>query len=478
MNKLLIPQRIGLPPCTARNASKGMIVPTLLIVMLIITTVGLSLASLAIAQLNKTSRNVAVANSLLAAEAGIEFTLLELNADSTYPGSITQEVFFDNTKQGRGTYQTEITDGTLNNEKIITSTGRVFLPADPSQPVAIRSVRAVVVGTTALDYSVHTGPGGLIMSNSATIANGDVHVEGYIDMSNSARIGSSGNPVRVNVPHINCPSPPDSTFPAPCGSGDGEPISITNPAWIYATVRATNQVDGSRMSDSGLTGDCPLTDPDCNVSLPDYDREAHKTAATTSVLNTSANCTGNGTTKTWDANTRITGGDVTVSKSCKVVIEGDVWISDGSLEMRNSGTIQVADGLTERPVIMIDGTDGLKLRNSSTILTNSDGIGGEFVTFYSAAGCSPDCSDVTGVDLHNSQDHMTIDLNNSSLGAGSKFYARWTKIRVNNGGSIGAILGQTIELANSGNISFGYELSSGETVWAIKNYQQIFEHLP
>lgn len=454
----------------------GMIMPTLLIIMLILTSVGLSMATLAVTQLSGTARNVAVANSLLTAESGIEFTLQELNEDSSFAGFTAETEFFNNAKQGYGTYKTEVNAGSLNNEKIITSTGKVYASATASQPIAVRSVRAVVVGTTALDYSVHTGPGGLIMNNSATIANGDVHVNGYIDMQNSARIGSESNPTRVYSAHINCPDAADSDFPRQCTSAEGQPINIQSPAWIYAQVEATNQTDGARMSHSGLVSGSSAAE----VSLPEYDRQAHKdaanaAAATKSISNTTASCTQNNFTMTWPADTRITGGDVEISKSCEVIVEGDVWIRDGSLLMRNSGTIQIADGLTERPVIMIDGPDGAMFRNSSAILTNSDGVGGEFITYHNV--CGADCSNVTGADLYNSRNLLTIDLNNSGLGAGSKFYARWSKIKVNNGGSIGAVMGQTIELANSGNISFGYELSSGETVWSIKNYQQIYEHL-
>ncbi|MEX0934254.1 MAG: hypothetical protein WDZ42_00465 [Candidatus Saccharimonadales bacterium] len=446
--------------------SEGMILPTMLVIMLVTLTVILSLSGLALAQMNRADRGVMVANALLVAEAGAEKTLRELNIDSGFVGYQTEEVLAEDNIQGRTTYQTTIAEGSLSNEKIITSTGRVYMPANSTQPEVVRSIRLVVVGTTTDDYAIRTGPGGLIMTNNATVANGDVYVNGYISMSNNALIGSANNPSNVFVAHMFCPDPPDDTFPSQCTSGQS--ISISNFAAIYGEVHATNQTDGSGMYSPGLIENSSA-EP---TSLPDYDRQAQKDAISNTMSSAEASCTSNSTTKIWPANTHITG-DVDIRKSCTVLLQGDVWI-DGSLAARNSGTIEVDDSLNEHPVIMVDGSSGVEMRNSSQILTNVNGIGLEIITFYSTANCSPDCEDVTGVDLYNSQNTTTISMNNSSLAAGTRLYARWSRIDIGNSGSIGSVLGQTIILSNTGNITFGEELSSGESVWSIKNYQQIF----
>lgn len=455
------------------NSNHGAVLPVMMILLLFMLAIGLTSMGLAQNQYQQSQRGVTDTNSLLTAEAGIEKTLQELNQDDTFSGYTSEQEFFNSEHQGRGTYETTVTDGTINNEKIISSTGRVYVPHDASEPETVRRVEVVVVGTTAVDYSVHTGPGGLIMNNSATIANGDVHVNGFIEMRNSSRIGSESNPGLVEVPHINCPEPPDENYPRQCQDGEGQPIDIQSPAWIYADVYATNQTDGSQMSHSGL-----ISDAASEVTLPNYDRQSHQDAANNnggSMTNTEASCTQNHLTKTWGADLIITGGDVEINKNCKIIVEGDIWIKDGGLLLRNSGRIEVADGLAESPTIMIDGQNGLTFRNSSTVISNEDGIGADFITFYSTADCSPDCDDVTGVDLYNSQQVDTIILNNSGLAAGSTFYARWSKVHVLNSGAMGSVLGQTVELSNSGNISFGEELSSGESVWSIVNYQRTFE---
>lgn len=457
-----------------RTSSSGMILPTLIVVMLIVMVVGLSLSAFVMAQLQRTSRGVMVANAMLAAEAGAEQSLHNLNEDVTFTGFDTEQTFTDN-DDGKATYETRVENGSISNEKIITSTGRYYAPSAPSEVVVKRSVEIVVVGTTTNDYSVQTGPGGLIMGNQATIANGDVHINGYLEMSNQSRIGSEDNPSKVYVAHHNCPEPPDSNYPELCDSSAGEPISIVSPAHIYGEVHANNQTNGDHMSDPGLVSSSGVE----SVSLPDFDRTSLAQTindAGQDVQANTASCTQNNGNKAWLANTRITQSDVEISKNCTVTIEGDVWI-DNNLVMRNTGTIQVNDGLTEPPIVMIDGSSGIEMRNSSRVLTNSDGVGVRFITFHSAASCSPDCGndEVNGEDLYNSRDIVTVRLRNSSLAAGTTFYARWTKAHLNQSGAIGSVQAQTVELSNTGNISFGTELSSGETIWAIKNYQQVFE---
>lgn len=455
-------------------SNRGAILPIMTVILLFLLGIGLTLMGVALNQYRHSQRGLTQANSLLAAEAGIEKSLQELNQDDTFAGYASEQEFFNNDHQGRGTYETTVTNGDINNEKIITSIGRVYTPPSASEPRVTRRVEAVVVGTTATDYSVHTGPGGLIMNNSATIANGDVHVNGFIRMRNSSRIGSESNPGTIEVPHIHCPEPPDETFPQQCGEGEGQPIDIESPAWIYGDVYATNQTDGEYMSHGGLIDGSTAEE----VTLPDYDRQAHKDASDAeedSISHTNASCTQNNTTKTWGTGARITGGDVEISKKCKVFIEGDVWIRDGGLLLRNSGRIEVAAGLEESPTVMIDGVNGFESYNSSAIIANENGVGVDFITFHSDADCSPDCTDVSGVDLYNSQQINTILLNNSGEAAGSTFYARWSKVEVSNSGSMGGVLGQTVELSNSGNISFGEELSSGESVWSIVNYRRVFE---
>lgn len=447
-----------------KSDTRGIILPAMVFVVLIFSFVLLGIATFSINQLGRSNKNIFDTNSLLVSEAGAEQTLNQLNQDNQFAGYPTEQEFFNNSTQGRAIYQTTVTNGSLSNERYITSTGRVYKYGS-SQILSERKIKLTIVGTTPSGYAVQTGPGGLIMSNSATIANGNVNVNGYLSMSNSSRIGSSTTPVNVSVAHVNCPAGGGPTFPIVCTSG--QPITLNNTASIYGAVCATNQTTGTRMFTPGLQPSCVAP----AVSLPPHDRQAQVNAVTTNITGSAASCS-NSQSRTYAANTKITG-NVTISNSCQVTVNGNVWIT-GNFNISNSSSIKVGSGVTTAPSIMIDGSSGATFSNSSTLLPNTANLGFKFVTYWSNSSCSPDCSDVTGTDLFNSRNASTINLSNSSLGAGSTFYARWSKVTLANSGSVGAVMGQTIQLSNSGNISFGTNISSGQNVWSIKNYQQIY----
>lgn len=446
-------------------SDSGVIVPTMVFIMLALTVSALAIATFTINHSARINTNLLATKALLTAEAGAEQTLYELNQDSNFTGFATEQTFIDDGTQGRATYETVVAAGSISNEKLITSTGRFYRRATDATPEVIRKIRLTVVGTTTDSYSVQVGPGGLIMENSATIANGEVHVNGYLHMKNSARIGSATNPVDVSIAHHNCPVGGGPGYPEACTSG--QPITMENTAHIYGNVCATNQTDGAAMSNSGLIAGCNAP----TVGLPEHDRQAQIDAVATTITGAAASCSGS-QTRTYVANTHITG-DAIIANNCQVTVEGDVWI-DGKFELKNSSTIRVANTATVRPQVMVDGAYA-SFQNNSDIIANPSNIGFQFITYRSAAVCSPNCASVTGTDLYNSRDINTIELQNASLAAGTNFYARWSKITVHNSGSLGSIIGQTVLLRNTGNISFGSNLSSGESIWSVKNWLQVFD---
>jgi len=290
-------------------------------------------------------------------------------------------------------------------------------------------------------------------------------------MSNSAQIGLTSNPVQVKAAHQNCPNPPNATYPRGCASGEnGQPIILTHTAKIYGEVKANNQTSGTNMFNPGLvTGSVPA------ATLPDHDRAAQVSAVVLPELSGgSAGCTSG--TKTWPANLKING-DVTVSNTCKVTVEGDVWIT-GKLTLSNSSQLIVSNSLSAPPVLMIDGSGGLDANNSSLLKSNTNvtPIGFRVVTYHSAAACSPDCTNVTGSDLFNSRNLETISLSNSAAGPQTEFYARWSRITISNAGNIGAVVGQTVELNNSSAITFGTSVSGvgGIVAWVVESYKRTF----
>jgi hypothetical protein len=100
------------------------------------------------------------------------------------------------------------------------------------------------------------------------------------------------------------------------------------------------------------------------------------------------------------------------------------------------------------------------------------------ITYWSAAGCSPDCISVTGTNLKNSQNVLTFDLSNNGSASNSILYARWTKVTISNNGAIGAVAGQTIELGNNAVINFTTSVpgsSNQTTTWAKRGYMRVYQ---
>lgn len=417
-------------------------------------------------------------NALMTAEAGLDAAMASLNANANYTGtsstcplpqnsSSVVELYNDSFK-GRATYDTCIQNGTLPNEKIIYSRGRLYRPPGSSSPASTRTVRATVIASTIPNatYSVQTGPGGLTVTNSSQIANGAVYVGGKLLLDNTAQIGSPSNQVATQVANYACPNPATASFPSLCQSND--PITIRNQAKIYGSVQANGQINTNGMSLPGLSANSGVTAP----SLPDYDRAAQKAAVTSQLTGAAASCS-NSQKITWPANVKITG-DVSLRNNCEVTVNGPVWIT-GSLSLNNRSLLRVANTMTSQPVIMVDGQAGLSLNNQSSIAANSNNIGLKVITFWANAPCSPDCENLTGTGLAESQNTTTITIGNQGLGAAAELYARWSQLRVDNGGTVGRLLGQTIYLGNTGSISFGLGTNNnpGTTVWNIQYYERI-----
>ncbi len=401
----------------------------------------------------------------LAADAGADYAVEQISQDNNWSGT-GSDIQIHNANGVRTTFSASVSGD--SSGKTVTVTGKTYWPAGATTPSRTVSIAVDLRPVTSNTYSLVTGEGGLSMDNNSKIVSGDVFVNGTISLSNSAQIGLSTGPVSVEVADQACPKPPDSTYPRVCGSGEGgQPITINNSAHIYATVKATNQTSGSGMSNTGLVPNSTVA----TKALPTYDRAAQKAAVTTNLTGSQGSCSGSQNI-TWQANTKITG-DVDISHSCKVTVKGNVWIT-GNLSISNSARMVVDDSVGGTvPNIMVDGSKGAEFSNSSQLVSNSSNTGFEIYTFYSKAGCSPDCSSVTGTDLSNSRTVTTISLSNNTSAPNTVFYAYWSQVQISNAGQIGAIIGQTVQLSNNSAITFGNSTSLGSTTWVVKGYRRL-----
>jgi hypothetical protein len=172
------------------------------------------------------------------------------------------------------------------------------------------------------------------------------------------------------------------------------------------------------------------------------------------------------------ANTEIVG-NATISGSCKVTVQGNVWIT-GNLSVRNTAQMIVSDSLgSTKPNIMVDGASGASFNQSSQLKSNTTSSGFEIYTFWNSTG-NPDAT-VTGADLFSSRNTVTISLQQSSSAPQTIFYAYWSRVQVANTGALGALIGQSVELSNTGTITFGTSVpGGGSTYWLINGYRRSF----
>lgn len=473
-----------------KNQQSGMLLISILIITSVLILIGFSIANLTISQYSISNKKVYSANALMVAEAGVEKAVQQINESEGFTGHSTEQIFFNNAAQGKGVFTTTVAnDPGDTNAKIITATGKVYRYNRTNNPVSTKIVKVTIVGTGSEGYSVHTGPGGLILGGSANITNSDVFVNGTITMSGAAKIGTPAQPLEVNVAYQTCPTGanPGPTYPQVCTTG--QPINI--PDWstvaIIGDVCATKQtqskfpesqyntnqpqIRGGTSTGQGLKLGC-IAEP---VAPPAYNKAAQVAAVTTTGAgnNNTYVCSSWPFTRNWPANLRLTG-NVDVSSSCDVTINGNVYIT-GDLNIGGAAKLRVADSVgTNRPVVLVDGK--ITVGGSAQMIANASGTGIHFISYKSNASCNPNCTTLTGNNLKNSQSLETVNVGGGVNLPGMIFQAYWGKITLAGSGSIGSAVGQTVDMSGAGTVTFGTALSSGDRTWTITSYQEAFPH--
>lgn len=458
--------------------TNGSFLGAVLIIVIVLTIIGISLAQVVVSRYTFTKRNVAVTNSLMVAEAGVEQSIQQLNSSDTFAGFTAPQVFFNDATQGKGQYTTTVSTGSGGSSKVITSVGKVFAASNLTTPISTRTVKVTIVGTESDGYSVQTGPGGLILSGSANITNSDVYVNGTITLTGASKIGTQNQPLNVNVAHQACPpgTSPGASYPQICGSGT-QPISLAQSTKIYGTVCATNQTSVGPNNNitggsggQGLVSGC-IAPP---VSQPSFDRTAHiaKMATTAASTSNTYTCQSSPFNRNWPTNLRLNG-NVSIGGSCNITLNGDVYIT-GDLTINGAAKITVANSVgTNRPKILVDGK--ITVNGSGQLIANSSGTGIHFISTKSNAACGSACTDITGNALKTTQGYETVNVGGGVNLAGMIFQAYWGKVTLGGSGNVGAAVGQTVDLSGAGTVTFGTKLSSGSKTWTVTSYQQVYQ---
>lgn len=470
------------------HKERGYIVGSLLVLILVVSVLLIAITSSAISNYQSSVKENARVNAQFAADSGLDKGIFEINKLSTWTGTSGEVLLLNDTANDiRTTYEVEVIDGATDEQKVLRSIGRTFKPASSTTSAATRIFEIQIVNLVASNTSIVAGVGGLVMNNSAKIIDGSVYVNGEIYLDSTAQIGTSTNPLAIFVANSVCPIPADATYPQLCAiNQNNNPVHINSPnSFLYGKVWANHQFVDTNMVDIEDPGTTSIEASSgvLEQALPIHDRAAMKAAMPYPDPDTdpgtsaaTASCTTNNGSKIWGPNEKISG-DVVVNRKCTVEIRGDVWIT-GSLSMNNQGVIKVADSLgATRPNIMIDGQNGLSMNQSSQFVQNSAGTNVQIITYWSTAGCSPECADVTGVDLASTQNVPTIDIVNSGGAAEAIFYSKWSKVIIRNSVNVGALVGQIVELEQSATIAFSSDLPgfTPRSTWIKKGYLRVFQ---
>lgn len=463
-----------LPP---DKKSNGFLLVSLLVTTFLIIAIGMSASQLVVQNYQLSLNETYRVKAQLGTDAGADYGIQQIAQNSSWTGT-GGEILLQDATINKTTYEVVVATSSDGLEKTMTVTGRTYAPITNTTP---RATSKVVVGLKGVgadgvngNLSVYAGVGGLILETYAAVNDGEVFVNGKINLSTYGRIGTSVKPVNVKAAYQSCPTSGGSTYPQICTTG--QPISIGFGSQIYGEVRATNQTNGASMQNPGLVAGTVAVQ-----TMPTHNRDAITGAITTTQTGTTAGCSGG--TKTWPANLKITG-DVTINNYCDLTVEGNVWIT-GTLTVTNYGEMIVKNGLSIPPKIIVDGSAGVTATNSAGFRSNNNAtpVGFKVITDYSTDPCTtaapptPSCTNLTGTVLLNSSSVRTIFIDNYANAPNTQFYARWSMAHMNNYGDVGSLVGQTVKGTNSAEINFGLGVDpsqSGTAGWIFNTYKRSY----
>jgi len=272
------------------NHPVGSILISFVITLPFVIIIASSYVSLATSSYRTARQDQLTTQAQFSADAAADYGVDQINQDQDWAGT-GSDIEIHNDGVTKSTFSISVSSPTLD-QKTLNITGKTYWPINQSTPASTVSIIVDLRPVTSGEYSVVSGFGGLIMSNSAKILGGDVLVNGTVALSNTAQIGLTTSPVNLEVAHHSCPSSGGPSYPEACTSG--QPISLANTSHIYGSVEANNQTDGSDMSNPGLVASSGVVPQ----VLPTHDRNGQKSAVATEITGSAASCSGSQTRTT------------------------------------------------------------------------------------------------------------------------------------------------------------------------------------
>ncbi|HET6863861.1 MAG TPA: hypothetical protein VFH37_01505 [Candidatus Saccharimonadales bacterium] len=227
---------------------QGLVIISVLTISIGLSIIMAALVVYATSNVSRARSRVLSLESQYAAESGADAAIGYLNADpnAAYTGTGGSEVTLLNNSKYKATFSTTVVAGSAANEKIITSTGKVYSPATAATASYIRKIEVVTQHTS--DSVAVTG---ILSRNIIEVGSGvknvfakDLYINGYLNTekntnnivaqnitiagkntgASNCSIGGSGNLVKpssfntpgqtktnITVAYNNCINPPGNT---------------------------------------------------------------------------------------------------------------------------------------------------------------------------------------------------------------------------------------------------------------------------
>lgn len=289
------------------------------------------------------------------------------------------------------------------------------------------------------------GPGGLTVT-FANITGRDMYIKGRLNLASFGSIAISGH--RMDVANIGCGT--GASYPTIC-TGQ-QPIATS----FLGSATASPICATAQTVTTGLTGlQIPCIAP--TKVLPPFNKANFTSQMTSNVSN--VNCSLFSSNHTLPANQRVDG-NVTAN-FCNLTLQGNTYIV-GNLTVGQQTKIKVAEGVTARPIIVVNGTVTM---NFTTIEPNSAGVTPYIYSFYSAnSGCSisDSCVTISNSELYSSVNSLTSAINIGLFSnVQASVYAYFGKTRINASNITGAVAGQQIDIGNQSGIQLTQGLWPG-----------------
>jgi hypothetical protein len=218
-----------------QKSQHGSIMVSILIISIFLSITVAALIVYATSNLSRGRGRVLTLEAQYAAESGADSAIAYLNADpdAAYTGTGGSEVTILSNAMYKATFSTSVTAGASSNEKIITSVGKVYAPANAATASYTRTLEVVSQRTSDL-----VGVTGILSRNIIDIQSGvknlyakDLYVNGYINTNKNT----------TNIVAENITIAGKNTSASNCSLGGPgnliKPASFTNPGQTKTNLK-------------------------------------------------------------------------------------------------------------------------------------------------------------------------------------------------------------------------------------------------